>query len=181
MGCLFLYILMKTIIQTPRLLIREITIDDTPLIFALNQNPEVIKYTSDPAFKNENDARILIEKVILPQYKNYGHGRWAVLLKESDVFIGWCGLKYMPESGEVDLGYRYMQSFWGKGLATEAALASLKYGFENFKYNEIIGRVMKQNLPSINVLKKCGMTFSHEAELHKHPALIYKIKKDEFA
>lgn len=171
---------MKIISQTPRLLIREIETEDAEAIFELNQNPIVIRYTSDPAFKNIADAQHLIETVIQPQYKNYGHGRWAVLIKDTNTFIGWCGLKFMPEFNQVDLGYRYMQDFWGKGYATEAAMASLNYGFTQFNYPQIIGRVMKKNLSSIKVLQKCGMTFSHEAELHEHPAFIYKIMRVDF-
>lgn len=171
---------MKIISQTPRLLIREIEIDDVEAVFELNQNPNVIRYTSDPAFKTITDAQHLIETVIQPQYKNYGHGRWAVITNDTNTFIGWCGLKFMPELNQVDLGYRYMQHAWGKGYATEAAKASLSYGFDQFNYTQIIGRVMKQNLQSIKVLQKCGMTFSHEAELHEHPAFIYKISREDF-
>ncbi len=171
---------MKIISQTPRLLIREIETYDAGAVFELNQNPNVILYTSDPAFKTIEDARHLIETVIKQQYKSYRHGRWAVLLKDTGTFIGWCGLKFMPELNQVDLGYRFMETYWGKGFATEAAMASLHYGFAQFNYNQIIGRVMKQNMQSIKVLKKCGMTFSHEAELHEHPAYIYKISKEDF-
>lgn len=171
---------MKIISQTPRLLIREIETDDAEAVFELNQNPNVIRYTSDPAFKNIADARQLIETIIQPQYKNYGHGRWAVLIKNTTKFIGWCGLKFMPELNQVDLGYRYMQSYWGQGYATEAAMASLHYGFTQFNYSQIIGRVMKQNISSIKVLQKCGLTFSNEAELHEHPAFIFKVTREDF-
>jgi [ribosomal protein S5]-alanine N-acetyltransferase len=169
-----------TIAQTDRLLLREITFEDAVDVFNLNSNPNVIKYTSDPAFKNIADAKKLIENVIGKQYADYGHGRWAVINKSNNDFLGWCGLKFLQETKEVDLGYRFFEAHWGKGFATEAATASLKYGFENFKYAEIIGRAMKENIPSIKVLKKCGMTYSHEAQLHEHPAFVYKITRREF-
>lgn len=178
MGCLFLK--MTIITQTPRLVIREITVDDAQLVFDLNSNPNVTRYTSDPAFKNLEDAIELIKNVIQKQYTDYGHGRWAVVLKSNNSFMGWCGLKYMPDIRQVDLGYRFMQEYWGNGYATEAAKESLRIGFNTFKYNEIIGRVMKPNVNSIKVLEKCGMYFSHEADLHEHPAFVYKITKEEF-
>ena len=101
----------------------------------------------------------MINEVIIPQYTLYNHGRWAVHLKDGLQFIGWCGLKYVAERNEVDLGYRFMKKFWGKGYATEAASASLKYGFDRLDIKQIIGRALPGNLASIKVLEKCGMQY----------------------
>ncbi len=83
-------------------------------------------------------AAQLLEKTILPQYALYDHGRWAVHIKQGLAFIGWCGLKYRPERNEVDLGYRFDPSSWGKGYATEAAFASIGYGFKNLGLARIV-------------------------------------------
>jgi RimJ/RimL family protein N-acetyltransferase len=90
-------------------------------------------------------------------------------------FIGWCGLKYRPELDEIDLGYRFMKSAWGKGYATEAAMASIKYGFEQLGMRKIVGRAMPGNLGSIKVLEKCGMKFIGEEIVDGHPALTYEL------
>ena len=73
--------------------------------------------------------------------------------------MGWCGLKYRPELDEVDLGYRYHKAFWGKGYATEAARASLEYGFNEAKLQRIVGRAEHANIGSLKVLEKCGMQY----------------------
>ena len=130
---------MNVVIETNRLLLRTFTIDDAQLIYDLNNDPDVIRYTYDPITDLEHASEVL-EKTILPQYALYNHGRWAVHIKPDNLeFIGWCGLKYRPERNEIDLGYRFKKSAWGKGYATEAAYACLKYGFEKLNIGKIIG------------------------------------------
>ncbi|MEI9913064.1 MAG: GNAT family N-acetyltransferase [Bacteroidota bacterium] len=96
-------------------------------------------------------------------------------IKQDLEFIGWCGLKYRPEQNEVDLGYRFKQSSWGKGYATEAAFASIKYGFEKLNLSRIIGRAVPGNTGSLKVLEKCGMQFLREEVVDGHPAKTYEL------
>lgn len=152
---------MNIIIETERLILRTFTKDDASLIYELNQDPEVIKYTLDPMHDLAH-AQEVLEQVILPQYELYHHGRWATHTKEDGHFIGWCGLKYRPELNEVDLGYRFIQSTWGKGYATESAKACIQYGFERLGLQHIVGRALPENLASVKVLEKCGMTYRGE-------------------
>src|SRR4030095_1725984 len=105
---------MNVIIETNRLLLRTFTIDDAQLIYELNHDSAVTRYTYDP-ITNLAQAAEVLEKVILPQYVLYKHGRWAVHLKADLSFIGWCGLKYRPERHEVDMGYRFKKEAWGQG------------------------------------------------------------------
>ncbi|MBI5372725.1 MAG: GNAT family N-acetyltransferase [Sphingobacteriales bacterium] len=165
---------MNVIIETDRLLLRLFEPGDAPLLYELNQDPEVTLYTGDP-FRDLAHAREVLEQVILPQYALHQHGRWAVHLKPGLEFIGWCGLKYIPERDEVDLGYRLKKTAWGRGYATEAAYASIKYGFEKRGLRRIIGRAMPGNLASCHVLEKCGMRFIGEEIADGHPARTYEI------
>ncbi len=145
------------IISTSRLIFREFSTEDAEDMFALNSNPKVIKYTGDKAFSSlEETIKVLIN---YDQYQKYGFGRWAVVDKATNSFLGWCGLKYHPESDEVDLGYRFFEEHWGKGLATESSQACLEYGFKEIKLNRIIGRVVNENIASIKVLKKLDFQF----------------------
>lgn len=165
---------MDAVIETSRLLLRTFTINDAQLIYDLNNDPEVVRYTYDPITDPEH-AKHILETVILPQYALYKHGRWAVHIKQGLEFIGWCGLKYRPEQNEVDLGYRFKQSSWGKGYATEAAFASIKYGFEKLNLPRIIGRAVPENAGSLKVLEKCGMQFLREEVVDGHPAKTYEL------
>ena len=152
---------MNIIIETHRLLLRTFTEDDAPLLYELNLDPEVTRYTLDPMTDVEHAKKVLRE-VILPQYALYNHGRWAVHLKEDKEFIGWCGLKYIPERDEIDLGYRFGQKFWGKGYATESAYACLQYGLNRLCMPRIVGRALVGNVGSIRVLEKIGMQYVGE-------------------
>jgi RimJ/RimL family protein N-acetyltransferase len=165
---------MHIILETNRLLLRTFTIEDASLIYELNLNPDVTRYTGDPV-KDLHHAAEILKKVILPQYTLYNHGRWAVHIKERMEFIGWCGLKTRPERKEIDLGYRFLKTAWGKGYATEAAFACIKYGFEKLSLQRIVGRAMPENIGSLRVLEKCGMTYTEDEIVDGHPAKTYEI------
>lgn len=165
---------MNVVIETDRLLLRNFTEDDARLLYELNLDPEVIRYTHDPLTDVEHARKVLAE-VILPQYMSYGHGRWAVQLKSNPEFIGWCGLKYLSETNEVDLGYRFMKKFWGKGYATEAALACIEYGFNRLNLQWIVGRALPANLASIKVLEKCGLKYLRDEVMHGYLHKTYQV------
>jgi RimJ/RimL family protein N-acetyltransferase len=166
--------MIHAVIETERLLLRTFTENDAQLIYDLNLDPDVTRYTGDP-IKDLEHARKVLERVILPQYPLYNHGRWAVHTKPNLEFIGWCGLKTRPErDNEIDLGYRFLKSSWGKGYATEAAYACLKYGFEKLGLPRIVGRAMPQNGASLKVLEKIGMNYIGEEIVDDHPAKTYE-------
>jgi RimJ/RimL family protein N-acetyltransferase len=150
---------MKIIFESARLLFREFTAEDTQLLYDLNSNPNVIKYVHEPTPTIESTTKVL-QDIILPQYKLYNHGRWAVHLKSTSEFIGWCGLKYIKEADEIDLGYRFKEDFWGKGYATEAAKAAISYGFNTLRLKKIIAKALPENLGSLHVMEKCGMSYT---------------------
>lgn len=153
---------------------RCFTSEDGQLIYDLNKDPDVTAYTGDP-IQDLNHACQVLENNILPQYALYNHGRWAVYEKDSGEFIGWCGLKTRPErNNEIDLGYRFVKHSWGKGYATEAAWACLKYGFEKLSLRRIIGRAMPGNTASIKVLEKIGMQYIGDEVVDDHPARTYE-------
>ncbi|HEY6503523.1 MAG TPA: GNAT family N-acetyltransferase [Chitinophagaceae bacterium] len=165
---------MNVVIETNRLLLRTFTIEDAGLIYDLNKDPEVTRYTHDPVTDMEH-AKQVLERTIIPQYALYNHGRWAVHIKQGLEFIGWCGLKFRPEMKETDLGYRFKQSSWGKGYATEAAFASINYGFQKLNLTRIVGRAEPGNIGSWRVLEKCGMKYIGDERVDGHPARTYEL------
>jgi [ribosomal protein S5]-alanine N-acetyltransferase len=165
---------MTVIFESDRLLFRLFTMDDAALIYELNADPEVTRFTFDPMHSLEQ-AKQVLEQVILPQYALYNHGRWAVHLKHDLSFIGWCGLKYRAEQNEVDLGYRFARHAWGKGYATEAAFASLQYGLEKLRLPRIVGRAVIDNHASLHVLEKCNMQYIREEMIEGYLHRTYEI------
>src|SRR5687768_8000055 len=91
------------LLETPRLRLREFSLDDASALFGLNNDPEVLRYTGDAPFASEDEARAFVTNYT--HYATHGYGRWAVLHRPTGEFLGWCGLKYHPETGETDLGY----------------------------------------------------------------------------
>ncbi|BES61003.1 GNAT family N-acetyltransferase [Dysgonomonas capnocytophagoides] len=164
---------MKYILETKRLKLRELDLIDTKDFYDLNSNPNVIKYTGDAAFNSINEAKQFLENY--QDYKLNGYGRWAVIVKETNQFIGWCGLKL--NSHETDIGFRFFEEEWDKGYATESAIACLDYGFEDLKIRRIIGRAMKNNVRSIRILEKIGLQYERDIEFDGCDGVVYKIEK----
>lgn len=167
---------MHIILQTPRLILRQFTLDDAGLLLALNSNPEVLKYLHEPLLETEEQALHVLQNIILPQYKN-NLGRWAIHLKATNEFIGWCGLKYLAELDEIDLGYRLMQEFWGKGYAFEAAKHTVDYGFNQLYLKKIVGRAHIDNAASLKILEKTGMQYTKDEVVDNCPVKTFMLSK----
>jgi RimJ/RimL family protein N-acetyltransferase len=149
------------IVSTQRLILREFMLTDAADLFALNADPEVMRYTGDKPFATLAEAEALIKGYQC--YRTDGYGRWTVVRSDDGAVLGWCGSR-MQASGEVDLGYRLHRMFWGQGYATEAGIVCVRIGFEQFNLPRIIGRVARANMGSIRVLEKCGLHYWKEAE-----------------
>lgn len=163
------------ILETQRLYLREMTPDDAENIYRLNLNWDNIKYTGDKPFESIEAAKQFIENY--NHYRIHGFGRWAVMDKISDEFLGWCGLKYSPELDEHDIGFRIFKEHWKKGIATEAAKACLDYGFSKIGLTRIVGRAMIANVGSIRVLEKIGLEYLEEFDFEGETGVIYEIQK----
>jgi ribosomal-protein-alanine N-acetyltransferase len=147
---------MKHIPETERLYMREFSLDDVATLYEMHQDPEIIRYTGDPLpWDSLEQTEKVLREILMPQYEKK-IGRWAVHLKSDDTFIGWCGLKDIGD--EIDLGYRYIQKYWGNGYASEAAKAVLEYGVQIGLPN-IVGRADAKNKASVKILGKIGLTF----------------------
>lgn len=150
-------------IETERLVLREFELDDAQDVYAFASNPQVTRYTCDSDVVNSvDDVRRIIVDVWHSDYRNHGYGRLAVVHKKDDKVIGFCGLKYLDDMDEIDIGYRFLPEYWGQGIATEAASACLRHAETNLGLRNIIGLVMAENTASHRVLQKLG--FRHTKE-----------------
>jgi len=167
--------LKNIILSTPRLYLREFTIGDAQLLIDLNSTIDVTRYTGDGPVKDLEEAKRILTEIIFPQYKNK-IGRWAVHLKDTNEFIGWCGLKYIADNNEVDLGYRFFKQYWGKGYATESAKAVLDYGINTMHLKNIVAQAAKANTASLNVIKKLGFVYLKDDLCAHDEAEVYVLK-----
>ena len=165
------------ILETARLQLREMVEADVHDVYQLNSSPDVMRYLgAERTLSSLEEALALLRVRIFPQYQNYSIGRWAVILKSNRLFIGWCGLKYEPETNEYDLGYRFIQKYWGKGYATEAARGVLEYCRLHLPDKRIVGKALIENLASIRVLEKIGMQFEGFDEHGDGTVAVYSLR-----
>ncbi len=150
----------KIILETERLLLREFDEGDAVPFYLLVSDPAIIRYTGDPAggARSVEHALEVLRSRTMADYQKYGYGRLACVLKGSGEVIGFAGLKYLPDAQEVDIGYRLLPAYWGRGLATEASRAVLDYGRTRLGLGRIIGLVDPENAASVKVLEKLGLT-----------------------
>ncbi|MFK8037877.1 MAG: GNAT family N-acetyltransferase [Crocinitomicaceae bacterium] len=163
------------ILETERLYLREMTPNDAENAYRLNLDWDNIKYTGDVPFESIQEAKAFLENYT--SYKIDGFGRWAVIEKSSNEFLGWCGLKFTPELDEYDIGFRLFKKHWSKGIATESAKACIDYGFTKIGLTRIVGRAMTENVGSIRVLEKIGLVYKDNYSFEGESGVIYEIKK----
>jgi RimJ/RimL family protein N-acetyltransferase len=154
---------MDVYIETPRLIIRNLTLGDTEGMFAMDRDPEVHKYLGNKPYTDISQTTANID-FIMEQYRNNGIGRWGVILKNTNEFIGWTGFKLMTDKvnghlGHYDFGYRHARKYWGQGYGYEAAKASLDYGLEVMQLQNIYAMTDVENVPSRRLLEKLGFEF----------------------
>lgn len=153
----------QPVLETERLILRELLPQDDQGMFELDSNPEVHRYLGNNPIQSIEQSRETIE-FVRKQYEDCGIGRWALIEKSSGSFIGWGGLKLIRdtingESNFLDVGYRLIPRFWSKGYATESARASVKYGFEELMTPRIVGIAHYQNKASRHALEKTGLQY----------------------
>lgn len=146
-------------LATERLLLRQFTMDDREALFKITQEPGIFQYfPTKTAWDMERVDRSIQHQI--DHWDQFGYGLWAVTLRETGQLMGWCGLEFLPDTNETEVGYLLSGEFWGKGYATEAARASVEFGKKNIGLKEIIGLTDPLNIASQRVLEKCGLTFT---------------------
>ncbi|UEQ78587.1 MULTISPECIES: GNAT family N-acetyltransferase [Chryseobacterium] len=171
------------ILETERLILRKLEDADFERLFLMDSNPEVMEYLETPATTVEDSKKMI--RTIQKQYEENGVGRLAVIEKESGLMIGWSGLKLLrqPVNGYVntlDLGYRFIPEFWGKGYAWEAAKASLNYGFRTLNAETIYAYANTGNTGSNHILKRLGFENKGEFEDSDEKCFWYELKRENY-
>ncbi|MFA8300608.1 MAG: GNAT family N-acetyltransferase [Hyphomicrobiales bacterium] len=144
------------ILETERLYLRELTVEDKNDLMKVLSDPESMQYYPHP-FSEER-----VEQWInwnIDNYKKYNHGLWAVILKEGDVFLGDCGITMQNIDGEIlpEIGFHIIKEYCNKGYATEAAQACREYAFSALDYSKVFSYTILPNVPSQRVAEKIGM------------------------
>lgn len=171
---------MKKILTTDRLILRELTTADAAQLYKLDNDPQVMKYIGSYHGQERSleDCEGVVERQREYYKKHPGLGIWATILKKDHSFIGWTTLKYLDATQQVELGYRYLPEFWNQGYATEMCTSLVTYGFETLGLNEIVAVAQPQNIASIRVMEKVGMSYVKEDIFYHSQVVYYRMTQD---
>jgi RimJ/RimL family protein N-acetyltransferase len=164
------------ILQTPRLLLRELTPQDADAVAQVLSDPETMRHY--PAPYDRAGVEQWIERN-RQRYQNDGVGLWAMELKQTEEVIGDCGILLQQVEGErfYEIGYHLRRDQWHQGLATEAAIACRDWAFAHLKTNRLISLIRPENLPSRRVAERNGMTLWKEVTWRGLPHCVYSIER----
>ncbi|MFZ1615690.1 MAG: GNAT family N-acetyltransferase [Holophaga sp.] len=151
--------------ETERLRLRDFTIEDSPFILRLLNEPSFIQFIADKGVRTLDQARDYLLNGPIKSYETHGHGLYAVELQESSELIGMCGLIKREQFADIDLGYAFLPEFWSKGFALEAASAVLAFGERSLGLTRTIALVSPDNMASIKLLQKLGFAYSREIKM----------------
>ena len=164
-------------IETARLRLRMFRIEDLDDLAALFADPDVMRYVADGKPASREEAAKALESVI-NHWRRQGFGRWAVEDKSTREFVGFGGLRSLL--GVPEVVYHFARTHWGKGLATELARASLRYGFEEHRFDRIVAVAKPENAASIHVMEKLGMHYEMHTSYYGIDVVQYEIARAEY-
>ncbi|MDR1641320.1 MAG: GNAT family N-acetyltransferase [Clostridiales bacterium] len=168
------------IIETNRLYLREMRQSDYPALSKILQDANVM-YAYEGVF-SDTETQEWLDKQI-KNYKEYGFGLWAAILKTTDEMIGQCGLTMQDYSDNkvLEVGYLFQKAYWHNGYATEAAIACRDYAFEKINADEVFSIIRDNNIASQNVAKRNGMTIKDTFVKHYRgidmPHYLFSVKR----
>ena len=153
------------ILETERLRLRRLSIDDAEFILRLLNEPSFIQHIGDRGVRTLEDARAYVLKGPVASYEKFGFGLWLVETKSDDVPIGICGLLKRDVFEDADIGYALLPEFWSKGYALESASAVMAYARETLGSKKLLAVVNADNQSSIRLLEKMGFHYEKMVRL----------------
>jgi RimJ/RimL family protein N-acetyltransferase len=153
------------IIETDRLHLRLLSVDDAEFILRLLNEPSFIQNIGDRGVRNLDDAEAYIQKGPIASYERFGFGLWMVETRSDGTPIGICGLLKRDVLADVDIGYALLPEFWSQGYALESAAAVVSYAGEKLGLKRVVAVTNSDNESSIRLLEKMGFQFERMVRL----------------
>ena len=169
--------LRSPLIETARLRLRMFRPEDLDDLANMFSDPDVMRYVADGKPAGRDVAEKALNSVIA-HWRRHGFGRWAAEEKETSRFVGFGGLRSL--FGMPEVVYHFATSHWGKGLATELARASLRYGFEEHQFERIVAIAKPENTASIHVMDKIGMSYEMNTTHYDIDVVQYTLLRTEY-
>ena len=166
-------------IETERLLMRQYVPEDADEQLRIVSTPEFRRYFPD-SFQPTRDKVFMGFGAFGEHWRQFGYGVWALELKGEGRLVGYCGLRHLAPTDEVELLYGCDRDYWGRGLVTEAARASLRYGFQRVGLARVMAVTDKENRGSRRVMEKCGMRYERDAVYFDLPVVYYALNREDY-
>lgn len=153
------------ILETDRLVLRRLVVEDAEFILNLLNEPSFRRYIGDKGVRTIDHARDYILTGPIASYERFGFGLYLTELKQTQAPIGICGLLKRETLVDVDIGFAFLPQYWRQGYAFESASAVIAYGKDVLGLDRIVAITSPDNDASINVLKKLGLKFERMIKL----------------
>ena len=154
----------KTILETERLIIKELLLEDAPFILELLNTPSWLEFIGDRKVNSLEDAEKYLSSGPISSYKEKGYGLWLVTLKKGNTSIGMCGLLKRDNLVDVDIGFALLPEHEGYGYGFEMASATLSYSRKILRIDKVVAITDENNKASIKLLNKLGLHFDKIVE-----------------
>lgn len=166
---------MEKILETERLYIRHFNPNDVDLLAPILGDKDVMYFSSTGAMNREG-IKSYLENRILQSYQQHGWGLYALMNKNDNELVGFCGLlaQIVDDQSHSEVAFRFAKKYWGQGFATEAATAVKNYAHTTLAIDELISIVHLDNTASIRVIEKVGMNFWKQTTFRDKPVNVYR-------
>jgi len=165
-----------TAVETARLLLRPLTLDDIPAYAAVRDEASVRAWLRSP----DEPAAALAERTIrlfMEEWATRGYGPWAVIDRADGSLVGHHGLRFMPDFGETEVLYALAERVRGRGYAVEAGQAAIAYGFGTVGLDRIMAIALHDNAASRAVMERLGLTYRRDATYKTHAVVYYALDR----
>ncbi|MET0624636.1 MAG: GNAT family N-acetyltransferase [Pyrinomonadaceae bacterium] len=166
-------------IETERLLLRQYAPEDADEQLRIVSDAEFRRHFPE-SFRPTRDKVLMGFGAFAEHWRQFGYGVWALELKGERRLIGYCGLRHLAPTDEVELLYGCDRAYWGRGLVTEAGRASLRYGFGRMGFARVMAVTDKDNTGSRRVMEKCGMRYERDAVYFDLPVVYYALNREDY-
>ena len=167
-------------VETERLRLRHYAIEDADEQLRIMTDPEFLRRIGPQFVRPTRDQILVGFGRIDEHWKRLGYGQWALELKGEGRFVGYCGLRHMIPTDEVELYYGADPAYWGRGLVTEAARAALRYGFQRAGLARVMAVTDKDNGWSRRVMERCGLRYERDDFYFGVPVVYYALNREDY-
>lgn len=163
-------------LETKRLVLRMPKADDDYFLHLLNKDEDVMKYVGPVKSREESADYFRLARSITTEHFGYR----IAIEKSTAEFVGWFVLKHLDQTNQIELGYRLMKKYWGKGFATEGAEKMIQFAFEKLNLEKLVAVTMPENDASQKVLNKLGFRFMNEDTYYNHRLNLFELQKSKY-